>query len=359
MPVNPEETDTPFRGFQRPNYTQVPDELFDELLPTLSGAELKVLLYIIRRTFGFKRERDAISLSQMLTGISRTDGSVLDRGVGLSKPTLLAALRSLVTRNIIITERRRSEARGDEPTVYALKFASVDVPENTPLPPVVKKLDQGVVKKSIPPVVKKSAPQETVRQETEINLSNIRMRTRANVLVDNSVHNSASQPINPPRTASTSTKQASLNALPATPAPFVSPIDAAPDTSRLPNDAPESVGSVLKRRRGRPPKQAYSEDRQQITAYIQDFAREMGDQAPLKSSVTRADNLYQASGRPIALFVDAMYQARAKTKERTASIHGKPNAAEPFAPKAKMAYFFALLEDELGMRASAQLPLDG
>ena len=44
-----------FKGYSKPNYTPVPDELFDEQLPDLSGAELKVLLYIIRRTFGFKR----------------------------------------------------------------------------------------------------------------------------------------------------------------------------------------------------------------------------------------------------------------------------------------------------------------
>jgi hypothetical protein len=43
-----------FKGFLSPRYTQVPDELFDELMAYLSGAELKVLLYIIRRTFGFK-----------------------------------------------------------------------------------------------------------------------------------------------------------------------------------------------------------------------------------------------------------------------------------------------------------------
>ena len=50
----------PFRGFSGPNYTPVPDELFDELMVELSGAELKVLLYIIRRTFGFKRDADMI-----------------------------------------------------------------------------------------------------------------------------------------------------------------------------------------------------------------------------------------------------------------------------------------------------------
>jgi hypothetical protein len=58
-----------FRGFNSPNNTQVPDELFDEIMVHLSGAELKVLLYVIRRTYGFKRESDNISLSQMLTGI--------------------------------------------------------------------------------------------------------------------------------------------------------------------------------------------------------------------------------------------------------------------------------------------------
>ena len=52
-----------FQGFSAPNYTQVPDELFDDLMTDLSGAELKVLLYIIRRTFGFKKTEDTISLS--------------------------------------------------------------------------------------------------------------------------------------------------------------------------------------------------------------------------------------------------------------------------------------------------------
>jgi hypothetical protein len=58
-----------FEGFTVPHYTQVPDELFDTLMPHLSGAELKVLLYIIRRTFGFKKQMDSISLSQMVSGI--------------------------------------------------------------------------------------------------------------------------------------------------------------------------------------------------------------------------------------------------------------------------------------------------
>jgi phage replication O-like protein O len=105
-----------FKGYAKPNYTPVPDELFDEQLPDLSGAELKVLLYIIRRTFGFKKESDNISLNQLLHGITTTEGIVLDRGTGLTKKTLLETIKSLVEKKLIIAQRRRSEEKGNEPT---------------------------------------------------------------------------------------------------------------------------------------------------------------------------------------------------------------------------------------------------
>ena len=69
----PKVPDGRFAGFQSPNYTPVPDELFDELLPDLGEAELRVPLYIVRRTFGFKKDSDSISLSQMIGGITTRD----------------------------------------------------------------------------------------------------------------------------------------------------------------------------------------------------------------------------------------------------------------------------------------------
>lgn len=109
-----------FGGFRGPKYTPVPDEVFDVLLAEVSGNQLKVLMYIIRRTFGFKRDSDNISISQMLHGITTKQGKKLDRGVGLSKPTLLQALRDLTTMGIIIPTRRQSFENGDEPTNYRL-----------------------------------------------------------------------------------------------------------------------------------------------------------------------------------------------------------------------------------------------
>lgn len=173
-----------FKGVSTPNTTQVPDQYLDELLSELTGAELKVLLYITRRTFGFKKPSDNISLSQLLKGITTKDGRVLDKGTGLTKPTLLKAIRSLQEKNIIHTERRRSLNKGDEATGYSLVF-DVELSGKENLPPVVKKINQGGDQISLPdPVVNKSAPQETVIQETVNNSpSDLTVRQQQNDVV--------------------------------------------------------------------------------------------------------------------------------------------------------------------------------
>jgi len=109
-----------FSGFQSPNYTQVPDEVFDELLSKLNLSELKVLLYIIRRTFGFKRSSDNISMAQICNGIKTRGGKVLDKGTGLGKASVARAIKSLEEKNIIIAFRRKSKEKGFLPTTYSL-----------------------------------------------------------------------------------------------------------------------------------------------------------------------------------------------------------------------------------------------
>ena len=83
-----------FPGYTSPNYTQVPDELFDRQLPDLSGAELKVLLYIMRRTFGFKKDADNISLNQICRASPRETG-----GCSIVAPVYRRARRSLRSRD--------------------------------------------------------------------------------------------------------------------------------------------------------------------------------------------------------------------------------------------------------------------
>lgn len=109
-----------FPGFTEPGYTQVPNELFDELMDRVSDIELRVLLYIIRRTFGFQKNADTISLTQMVIGIKTRDGEVLDRGTGLSRPSVIKAVRGLEGKQILVADRSQAENGGQATTLYRL-----------------------------------------------------------------------------------------------------------------------------------------------------------------------------------------------------------------------------------------------
>lgn len=113
---------TPFPGFRFPTTTPIPDELFDDLMADLTGAELKVLLYICRRTFGFKKASDTISLNQIASGIVTKEGRVLDHGTGLSKRHVQRALKSLEAKNAVCVQRQVEPDGQNEINTYTLHF---------------------------------------------------------------------------------------------------------------------------------------------------------------------------------------------------------------------------------------------
>jgi hypothetical protein len=119
-----------FEGVESPNGTIFPDVLIDRVMPHLSGAEFKVLAYVVRRTFGFKKESDSISLDQICNGITRRDGSVLDEGTGLARKTAVAAIHGLEGKGVILCQRRSSPEKGNLPTTFALRFRGQ--PASTP-----------------------------------------------------------------------------------------------------------------------------------------------------------------------------------------------------------------------------------
>ena len=55
-------------------FTPIPNAVLDEWMPRLSPAELRVVLYVLRRTAGFQKEWDQISLEQMMTGLVGSGG---------------------------------------------------------------------------------------------------------------------------------------------------------------------------------------------------------------------------------------------------------------------------------------------
>ena len=111
-----------YRGFAKPNTTPTPDDVFDVFLPVLTHAELKVLLYIVRRTFGFKKDADRISLKQIAEGIVTKQGRRLDSGTGLSRRGTIKAVKGLEAKGLIEVKRLRTEDGYNRVNVYSLKF---------------------------------------------------------------------------------------------------------------------------------------------------------------------------------------------------------------------------------------------
>lgn len=83
------------KGFRKPQYTQIPNDLLDKKMQGLGLGELKVLLVIFRQTVGYHKNSRRISRTK-LAGMA-----------GVSKSTLHDAIDSLIDMGMIekITDR--------------------------------------------------------------------------------------------------------------------------------------------------------------------------------------------------------------------------------------------------------------
>jgi hypothetical protein len=366
----PRPADMPaLRGLPNPNTTPLPNCLVDEYLPYFTGAELKVILYLVRRTLGFHKTRDAISLSQICGGIVRKDGRRLDWGTGLHKSTACDALNSLIAWGMIKRVTRRDPARGDLPTEYILWIdgegdeipgdpAEDDAPRNpgpghggadgrrargarrasasvtvvpvsgtsdTPLSggpdtPVSAISDAPV---SVPPDIQPRG----LQKKTKTDPSNIRKASPDHVIREE----------RPP--ASTGMAATGCAATPAaTPPREFAAKGVRADASACNDPAREA-----------------------LHRFAEVAAREFNDAAPFGATLSRLINLHRRSGLSTAEFADRFDAARQRTKERTGAIRlpAAKGTDGSFAGKNKMPYFFALLEDLLGLRSAPDDPVPG
>jgi hypothetical protein len=96
-------------------FTMLPRQFLRHQMQDLSGAELKVMLYIFDHTLGYldqhgqRKIADAISRSQFLNGIQKADGTIVDRGAGISDRSLDRALDGLVRKGLIFRRHRLDE----------------------------------------------------------------------------------------------------------------------------------------------------------------------------------------------------------------------------------------------------------
>ena len=99
-----------FPGYGAPRFTMIPDVLLDQQLPDLGHAELKVLLVIMRKTYGWQKAADQISLSQ------------LAQLTGLSRQSVSTATQTLEEHGYILVERTEASRGESAVNVYRLRI---------------------------------------------------------------------------------------------------------------------------------------------------------------------------------------------------------------------------------------------
>lgn len=100
-----------------PNYTQVPNVVIDYFVPRLAGAEVRVLLFMLRMTVGYHREEVRITLKRIAEGRRNADGKRVEWGCGLTKGSISRALANLESTGLV---ERRKEGNGG--TIYILNI---------------------------------------------------------------------------------------------------------------------------------------------------------------------------------------------------------------------------------------------
>jgi len=158
-------------GFQ--SSSQAYEALIDFRMHAVSGGAWKALSYIARRTIGFAKDADAISLTQICDGITTRDGRRLDHGTGLSRSAAVRALGELEAKGYVSIDR----GGGAEVNNYRLKLDSARCQNDASVKSelvakrdhvkseLVAKRDHPVVAKRDHPVVAKRYSQEAVLQE--------------------------------------------------------------------------------------------------------------------------------------------------------------------------------------------------
>lgn len=114
-----------FAGFDAPraNYSKVPHALIEAFPKIETVSELKVILYVLRHTWGYQEFGQAkrITLDEFSNGRKKRDGSRMDGGTGLSPNSIKHGIRLAVKHGFLVQERDgRDRARSSH--TYMLKM---------------------------------------------------------------------------------------------------------------------------------------------------------------------------------------------------------------------------------------------
>ena len=134
-----------------PNFTAIPNIILDYWMFILTGAEFKILLCICRKTFGWHKARDRISIRQ------------IEKMTSLSRPSIVKCIEKLIEYSLVTKIKSKDEYDGsDAPNQYEINVFEVsDRDENDSENIEGSKLSlPGVVNSVNPPLVNSVNPQK-------------------------------------------------------------------------------------------------------------------------------------------------------------------------------------------------------
>src|SRR5437870_1618336 len=142
--------DNVFAGFSKPeaNFFRLPNEWTDITAQITSLAEMKLVEYVLKHTWGYS-EFDVvkkITTDEFMYGRKKKSGERVDKGTGLSKPSVIAGLKSAVKHGLLEEEIDDSD-RARIKKYYKLKMKTPieeNEPEKEETHADVKKLYTGV-----------------------------------------------------------------------------------------------------------------------------------------------------------------------------------------------------------------------
>jgi hypothetical protein len=119
-----------FPGYSTARRVRLPLVVVDMLLAELSGAELKVLLYVLRHTFALGVPDEVIPMARMV------------KNTGLSLRHTRLAVSGLAARGLVLVQHRQDRERGKLPSQFGVRvlgepapFSSVTAGQGSPTRP--------------------------------------------------------------------------------------------------------------------------------------------------------------------------------------------------------------------------------
>jgi phage replication O-like protein O len=149
-----------------PNYTQIPNAIFELMADKeahFTEAELRVVLAIARKTFGWHKKRDKLSLTQ------------LEKLTAMSRPSVKAGIDAAIARGLVRRTPDKDDGRGG--FYYELLVDEPNEP-NSKKSLLVKNVNQlkeltDTSKESLPELVKNLYPQKKDKEKKETSSSHV------------------------------------------------------------------------------------------------------------------------------------------------------------------------------------------